>query len=293
MSYQDVNNVVSRPVRRAETPIQELNWLYGVTEPTWGIPMRKMSVWAAAGGVGKSRLAITLAKKLTTIGVPYKGRPYPIEVLYFQNEVDVSTFKSWVGSGSKIPPNKLFVSTDCSVDEQIKTIMNVKPYIVIIDSIQMLYEFSGASDNGIKAIINGTKEKMGYRDILKKLNCHIIFISQLTKAGDPKGSTMITHLADQVFLLSKLDKIFPDRFVFRVGDKNRCGRVGEQFTSWWQHLDDGVVCESDFRLEDEKWCKSHNIPMKKNKMINNDNKIKNNDKKPFNFFGNLKEELFK
>ncbi|MFW6015269.1 MAG: AAA family ATPase [bacterium] len=263
MSYQDINNVLGKPLRRIETNIEELNWLYGCTPyngpggDVWGIPLQKISIWAAAGGVGKSRLAIHLAKSIAIDGAP----DIPQKVLYFQNEVDIPTFKGWIGDSRDIPSGMLHVSTDCAVDKQLEVIKQVNPTIVFVDSIQMIYEFSGASDNKVRAIINGYKDREGYRDVAKALDCHIVFLCQLTKQGEPKGSTMVTHLPDQVFLLEKLEG-FPDRFVFKVGDKNRCGRVGENFTSWWKHLDNGVECESDFRLEDEKFCKSRNIPMK-------------------------------
>ena len=57
------------PVQRLQTCFDELTWIYGYSKfpegDIWGFPFMKTSLWSGESGVGKSRLAIELAKRLS------------------------------------------------------------------------------------------------------------------------------------------------------------------------------------------------------------------------------------
>lgn len=262
-NYQSISDVRSSIVWRLFGIDKEIDWLYGVSrwnyrtekgelKPThiYGMPVGKISIWMGEGGVGKSRLAIHVAKKVVA---KYK----PNKVLYFQNEVDISTFAGWVGN------NKLenfYCSNATSLSEQIEIIKEIKPDLVFIDSINLIDEFNTGTDSSIKTIMDA------YREVIKETNdetrknvrsssyAHVIFLCQLSKDGSAKGSTALTHLSDTTITITKQNNCFK----MAIGDKHRYGRTGDNLYSLWRHTDAGVERISNNRYKDKQWCIDNN-----------------------------------
>jgi len=254
-NYLSIAEINQEPIRRIPTGLDELNWLYGHSiatgyKPVWGIPVGKLSLWAGAAGIGKSRAAIELAKSLANNG--YK-------VLYFQSEMDLSTFGNWVKKGDISNPKNFLVSSSASLSEMLNIIQQAKPKVVFVDSINMVNEFGSGTSKDIKLIIEGDNKHLGFRDICNRLRIHTIFLGQLNKNGETKGSSSLPHLVDIVFQIEPLG--IDGYFLVRVGSKHRYGRTGEKFVSYWEHLPDGVRCDSQHRLEDHLWCETHGVPV--------------------------------
>jgi len=114
MGICSISEIKPETVKRSPSGFSELDWLYGYSKtPTgiyWGIPYGKISLWAGESGVGKSRAAISVAKKLVNIGA---------RVLYFQNEVDLPTFADWV----KCNYNNFIVSDDTDLKKAITDLL--------------------------------------------------------------------------------------------------------------------------------------------------------------------------
>jgi len=255
-NYLSIAEINQEPVKRIPTGIDELDWLYGLSKaprykPIWGIPVGKLSLWAGAAGVGKSRAAIELAKCLANNGY---------RVLYFQLESDLSTFSNEVKKGDISNPNNFLVSDTKSLSEMLHIIQQVKPKVVFVDSINMLNEFGSGTSKEIKSIIEGDNRQRGFRDICNELRIHAIFLGQLNKNGETKGSSSLPHLVDIVFQIEPLG--IDGYFVIRVSPKHRYGRTGEQYVTYWEHLPDGVRCDSEHRLADHLWCETHGVPVK-------------------------------
>ena len=106
MKYQSIANIKAEKPRRITTGEPELDWLYGVSVfpegNEVGMPVKTISTWVGEGGVGKSRLAIKVARHKVLNGST---------VLYFQNEVDKSTMASWVKGHTELP--NFNISPDC------------------------------------------------------------------------------------------------------------------------------------------------------------------------------------
>ena len=252
-NYLSIAEINQEPIRRIPTGIDELDWLYGLSkspgyQSAWGIPVGKISLWAGAAGIGKSRAAIELAKNLANNG--YK-------ILYFQLEADLSTFGNWVNKKTIANPKNFLVSDTKSLSGMLHIIQQVKPMVVFVDSINMIEEFGSGTSREIKAIIEGDNRQRGFRDICNKLRVHTIFLGQLNKDGETKGSSSLPHLVDIVFNIEPLG--IDGYFVIRVGQKHRYGRTGEEFVTYWEHLEKGVRCESEHRLEDHLWCETHGV----------------------------------
>lgn len=281
-----ISEVNANPVLRMPTGFQELDWLYGYSVFSndisfWGLPQGKISLWSGESGIGKSRMAIKLAANFVEAGV---------KTLYFQNEVDVSTFAGWVKNGSNLSISHLqnFICCDSiTLPEIITAIYKEKPQIVIVDSVNEIEEFESGSKKQARLIINGLKGSRGFRQACLDIKCHIILLAQLNQDGTIKGGTSLPHLVDIALNLTSCDKQRNGLFVIGVGIKHRYGRTGPEFRSIWQHIDSGVECISDYSLEDERWCKTHNIPVRNMKEYvaslsgKNENVAPNNNWKRF------------
>lgn len=259
-NYQKISDVRPSMVWRLSTCEKEIDWLYGASRWTkgkppikdyrYGLPVGKISIWSGEGGVGKSRLAIHIAKKIA-------DKHENNTVLYFQNEVDIPTFASWVNDRKK---NNFYCSNSTSLSEQIKIIREIKPDLVIVDSINLIDEFGNGADSKVKSIMDA------YREVIKKTNdeekhrnkitsshAHIIFLCQLSKDGSSKGSTALTHLPDTTVVITKQDECFK----VAIGDKHRYGRTSSDLFTLWKHIDTGVECISNNKMKDPQWCKDY------------------------------------
>ena len=212
------------------------------------MPSGKISLWAGKSGIGKSRAAVTVAAAVATRGY---------RILYLQNETDLGIFAHNIRNSGRTMPNNFYIGDSTSLNQQLSDILQCRSHLVVVDSVNMIQEFNSGSDKDIRRVIEGERAYPGYRQICQKTGCHVIFLSQLTKNGDPRGSTVLTHLVDIVFELVPVDNA--GCFAIKVGNKHRYGRIGRNFTSWWQHRNWGVECITDYSREDELWCKTHGL----------------------------------
>jgi predicted ATP-dependent serine protease len=246
MSFESINQIQTTVVKRIPTGFDEIDWLYGITQvgnrSAWGLPEGTISLWAGQSGIGKSRLAIELARTLTRKG---------FRVLYFHNETTKSTFANWVKADGGQMPSNFYVSDATQLSEQLRDIRLSRAKLIIVDSVNMVDDFKYGSDKNIKHIIEG------YRQVCQETNCHIILLSQLTKNGKARGSSTLTHLVDSVFIVK--EGMNSSHFIFRISDKHRYGRTGDNYWSYWLHMDTHVHCWSDYSIDDKLWCQTHNI----------------------------------
>ena len=249
-NYSSVSELKPERLKRSPIGFDELNWLYGYSKwpqgDVWGIPQYKISLWSGQSGTGKSRVAISAAKFFASIGQ---------KVLYFQNEVDLNTFSGWIPDRKNC--ENFFCSNETSIMEQIKIIGEIKPSLVIVDSVNEIEEYRSGTKKDIQNIINL------YRKVtIGKIVNHVIFLAQLNQDGTVKGSTTLPHLVD---ISMDLKPIMDNGslFTMSIGLKHRYGRKGKEFITMWRHLDTGVECISNNRLKDEVWCLSNNVPIQK------------------------------
>jgi predicted ATP-dependent serine protease len=216
----------------------------GSTE--WGMPVGKISLWAGESGVGKSRLSLAVAKKLST----------GCRVLYFQNEAPLGDLKSWMGDNNYNEDN-FYCSDADTLKGQLTAIAEVDPLVVFVDSVNKVKDFRTGTTKYVNMVIEA------YRQVgLCSSNCHIILLGQLNQNGTIKGSTTLPHLVDTALSVEHACKKSKKVFVVKFGVKHRYGPTDRHIMSFWEHGDSGVESISDYSLEDEKWCESHGIPVK-------------------------------
>jgi len=238
--YVSISKIKGETVKRVSSGHDELDWLYGLSKGDnlyqWGIPVRTISTWVGEGGVGKSRLAINLAKYKVSHGK---------RVLYLQNEVDLPTLAGWVGDTSKM--RGFYCSDATALSEQVSMVKELRPDFVFVDSINLIDEFGSGTAKSIKTIVDG------FRDAIEGSETHVVILCQLNKEGKATGSTALSHLPDiNLHLTNTTDD---GVFAVSIGKKHRYGRKGETYTSLWRHIETGVECISKNRYADDRWHK--------------------------------------
>ena len=234
---QDLEEV---KISRFSSTFDELDWLYG-RKHDWGIVCGAISLWIGGGGVGKTRLLVEMAKQLDS------GDP-SISTLFFQGELDPAGFKSEKLSGY-IPKSNIWISEDISIDDQINRISELKPGLVITDSVQQIEEYQNG--RGAKDIVRKLRE------VIRETATHVIFISQVTNSGTARGGTVLGHEVDIVCHLEKSGPMTPSMFILSCPDKNRYGKTGKEVI--FCHKDWGVDCQSFNRMSCDDWTESLGI----------------------------------
>jgi len=232
MKYTSISNIEASKPHRITTGEPELDWLYGVSNfpngQEFGMPVGTISTWVGEGGVGKSRLAIKVAKYKVQKGST---------VLYLQNEVDLSTLASWVGANTEL--KNFYCSEVTALSEQIEVIKELKPELVFVDSINLINEFGTGTAVSIKTIIDG------FRSVIRETGSHIVILCQLNKQNEATGSTALGHLPDTNLVLTN----YNDDFMVSIGKKNRYGPKGSKYFGIWRHLTNTVECISNNRVD--------------------------------------------
>jgi hypothetical protein len=230
-----------------EPPQRGLGKMVGTWDDCYmekGLPGSFLSISAGSPGVGKSRLHISLTKKMNGMERErarvidgWRARP----VLYYNGEAEPSQFRQWCGHD--VDPELFLVHHG----EMIKTervvadALKHRPWVIIIDSFQMLAE--------VEKGVQGTIRALSRFKLLKNNEAagkpHIIFISQLNKKGEMSGSRKIPHLVDFVGHCTRYEGR-KNQFIVECPEKNRGGETGRG--GLFMHTDTGIVCLStDFR----------------------------------------------
>jgi hypothetical protein len=218
-----------------------------------GLARGKLSVWAGESGVGKSRMAISIANNIHRQGK---------KVVFFQLEVSLNEFNGWT-KDIVDDPNGFMIANDTDIDGITEVIYKEKPDFVVIDSANM---------------IDGFNHKEHLVHVLKTLKstaeingCHIVLLGQMTKGGSYKGDSGLKHLVDYMCLLSHyemprerkkeyaqlskedqniVDKHLKGLFEFKI-DKNRCGPSGS--VTRFKHYNKGVFVDwSEWHQDHDK-----------------------------------------
>lgn len=163
-------------------------------------------------GIGKSTLLLQVA-----IGVSERqGR-----VLYVSGEESAAQTRMRAERLGKLS-NDLLIMTETNLDDITATASNLKPSLVIIDSIQTMYSPEIASAPGSVGQVRESTGKL--LRFAKETNIPVAIIGHVTKEGNIAGPRLLEHMVDVVLYFEG-----ERSYAFRVlrAMKNRFGSTNE------------------------------------------------------------------
>lgn len=200
-----LKDIESNNERRLDTGIGEVNRILG-----GGIVTGSLILLAGEPGIGKSTLALQLA-----LGLKH------LKVLYISGEESAKQVKL---RADRINPEnqECLILNETLLENILTQAENVKPDLIVIDSIQTLYSDTIESSPGsVSQVRESTVALLRYS---KTTGTPIILIGHITKDGGIAGPKVLEHIVDVVLQFEG-----DSNFIYRIlrSAKNRFGSTSE------------------------------------------------------------------
>lgn len=210
---QSIQVSADKPINFSEISLQEKDRIkIGISEVDrvlgGGLVAGSLILLGGDPGIGKSTLALQIAQGIG-------------DTLYISGEESASQIKMRADrlksdlSGLKFIPQT-------SIEKIIATILDQKPKLAIIDSIQTINSNDSSTGIGSAAQITACTSQL--MEASKKSGIPIIIIGHVTKEGFVAGPKTLEHLVDTVLYLENDSRDF---YKILRGVKNRFGSTGE------------------------------------------------------------------
>lgn len=162
-------------------------------------------------GIGKSTLLLQVSNEYTTYG----------DVIYISGEESPSQVKNR-GERLKIKSKNLYLMSETDISKIYEYLILKKPKVVIIDSIQTLYNSVVDSIPGTPTQIRECTLKI--IELAKKYGISFFIVGHITKDGKVAGPKLLEHMVDAVFNFEGEEGLF-----YRIlrSTKNRFGSTNE------------------------------------------------------------------
>lgn len=178
VSLDQVDNIESK---RYPTGLSQCDRLLG-----GGLVVGSLTLLAGDPGIGKSTLMLHLAHNLAQLG---------LLVLYVCGEESVQQTALRARRLKIVSKNLLFYSE--TNFEQIQThVERLKPQILIIDSVQIMYKSEIPSAPG--SVTQVRELATAFMHLAKKLSISTFLIGHVTKSGEIAGPRVLEHIVDTV-----------------------------------------------------------------------------------------------
>ena len=202
-----INEIDDKEFSRISTGINEFDNLLG-----GGIVKGSLTLLGGSPGIGKSTLILQISNKL---GQNDK------KVLYVSGEESLSQLKLRANRIGKFNDNVKFVS-ETSINKIIKLALDMKPDLLIIDSIQTM---SSDIDDKTPGTISQVKiATSNFFRLSKEFGISTIIIGHITKDGSVAGPKLMEHIVDTVLYFE--DDALKNLRILRCR-KNRFGSSDE------------------------------------------------------------------
>lgn len=205
-SPQILNDVIGKHESRVNTGIAELNRVLG-----GGLVNGSLVLLGGEPGIGKSTLILELCDKITGNG----------KVLYVSGEESAEQIKIRADR-LNIKNNNIFFLGETDIDVIEQVILEMKPNLVIIDSIQTMYSDEITSAAGSVSQVREITARI--MRVCKGHQISTIIIGHVTKDGNIAGPRVLEHMVDTVLYLEG-ERYFSYRILRSV--KNRFGSTNE------------------------------------------------------------------
>ena len=163
-------------------------------------------------GIGKSTLAMQLAMRLSVAGH---------KVLYVSGEESADQIKMRVLRLGECG-NNLLLYTATSIEDILLQVVEIKPALVIVDSIQTMYAQDIASAPGSVSQVRECAGKL--LRMAKETDISVLAVGHITKDGQIAGPKILEHMVDVVLYFEG-----ERNYNFRIirAQKNRFGSINE------------------------------------------------------------------
>jgi DNA repair protein RadA/Sms len=177
-----------------------------------GIVAGSVVLIGGAPGAGKSTILLQAIANIAAQGV---------SVLYVSGEESLQQIAERAYRLS-LPADKIMMLAETSVQRICDVLDEIKPKILVIDSIQVVYTQDVESAPGS---VSQVRESASYlTQYAKKHHISIFMVGHVTKDQSLAGPMTLSHIVDTQVMLSSTDDA---RFRVLRADKNRFGSVGE------------------------------------------------------------------
>ena len=198
-----INQVKTETTARLSTTISELDRVLG-----GGLVPGSIILLGGEPGIGKSTLTIQLSAACPS-------------ALIVSGEESVSQIKLRANR-LKISSERIELMNETHVETIISTIIEKKPAVAIIDSIQTIFSSDAEGEPGSPTQIRACASKL--LETLKNTNTATVIVGHVTKEGSVAGPKTLEHLVDTVIYLEG-DRHHLFRILRTV--KNRFGSTDE------------------------------------------------------------------
>jgi DNA repair protein RadA/Sms len=199
---------------RMPVPIEEFARVLG-----GGIVPGSVVLIGGDPGIGKSTLllqtAIEMAKSSTVLYVSGEESERQIKMR------GIRLLKGSEGAGDSFPED-LFLVTETNLDVILDHVLEVKPQLLIVDSIQTTYIPDKESSAGSVSQVRESASQL--RELAKSSGITVFIIGHVTKEGAIAGPRVLEHIVDTVLYLEG-DRYQSYRLLRSV--KNRFGATAE------------------------------------------------------------------
>ncbi len=202
-----IDSVTIEDEFRMETGIREFDRVLG-----GGLVPGSLILIGGDPGIGKSTLMLQALH-----GLAVSGR----QVLYVSGEESIKQIRLRSQRLSAVAPDLLVVS-EIDIDAILNMVANIKPDVLVVDSIQTMFSAELTSAPGsVSQVRESTVQLML---VAKKTGIPIFLIGHVTKDGAIAGPRMLEHMVDTVLYFEG-----DSGHVFRVlrAVKNRFGSTNE------------------------------------------------------------------
>ncbi len=209
--------------RRLPTGIGEFDRVLGGS-PSDGMGLVPGSTVLIGGepGIGKSTLLLQAAGGWASAIDPKRAPDWSRRVLYVTSEESAEQVQRRAARlGIAGEPN-LFVLADTNLARIIEQVRLVKPAVLVIDSVQMVYKSDLDASPGSLAQLRRCAQELVY--LAKASGTAVLLVGHVTKEGQLAGPRVLEHLVDAV-LYFEGDRFHAGRIVRAV--KNRYGTTLE------------------------------------------------------------------
>ena len=201
-----LNDVEAKLESRTDTGIGELNRVLG-----GGLVNGSLVLLGGEPGIGKSTLILELCDKIKGDG----------KVLYVSGEESAEQIKIRADR-LRIKNNNIIFLGETDIDIIEETILDIKPKLVVIDSIQTMYSDEITSVAGSVSQVREITARI--MRVCKGHSISTIIIGHVTKDGNIAGPRVLEHMVDTVLYLEG-ERYFSYRILRSV--KNRFGSTNE------------------------------------------------------------------